>query len=70
MLLLIPGPVTTRSEVRQALCQDLAPWDNDVRALLVRLRARILRLAGGTEAAAILSQRPRCAASCRRADAS
>jgi 2-aminoethylphosphonate-pyruvate transaminase len=29
MLLLIPGPVTTRPEVRQALAQDLAPWDND-----------------------------------------
>jgi len=47
MLLLIPGPVTTRPEVRQALSQDLAPWDNDTRALLERLRARILRLAGG-----------------------
>lgn len=50
MLLLIPGPVTTRPDVRQALCQDLAPWDNDFRAFLIRLRERILRLAGGTEA--------------------
>jgi 2-aminoethylphosphonate-pyruvate transaminase len=48
MLLLIPGPVSTRSEVRQALTQDIAPWDNDFRAFLVRLRSRILTLAGGT----------------------
>jgi 2-aminoethylphosphonate-pyruvate transaminase len=49
MLLLIPGPVTTRSEVRQALCQDFAPWDNDFRQFLMRLLGRILRLAGGIE---------------------
>lgn len=49
MLLLIPGPVTTRPEVRRALCRDLAPWDNEFRAFLARLRARILRLAGGIE---------------------
>ena len=49
MLLLIPGPVTTRPEVRQALCQDIAPWDNDFRHFLTRLRSRILRLAGGIE---------------------
>jgi 2-aminoethylphosphonate-pyruvate transaminase len=49
MLLLIPGPVTTRREVRAALCRDLAPWDNNFRAFLTRLRARILRLAGGVE---------------------
>ena len=28
MLLLIPGPVTTRAEVRAALGHDFAPWDN------------------------------------------
>jgi 2-aminoethylphosphonate-pyruvate transaminase len=49
MLLLIPGPVTTRPEVRQALAQDIAPWDNDFRHFLTRLRSRILRLAGGVE---------------------
>jgi 2-aminoethylphosphonate-pyruvate transaminase len=49
MLLLIPGPVTTRPEVRHALTQDLAPWDNDFRHFLTRLRTRILRLAGGVE---------------------
>jgi 2-aminoethylphosphonate-pyruvate transaminase len=47
MLLLIPGPVSTRSEVRQALTQDIAPWDNDFRHFFVRLRGRILTLAGG-----------------------
>jgi 2-aminoethylphosphonate-pyruvate transaminase len=49
MLLLIPGPVTTRSEVRQALARDIAPWDNDFRDFFARLRTRILRLAGGVE---------------------
>src|SRR5476651_1437552 len=49
MLLLIPGPVTTRPEVRAALAQDIAPWDNDFRHFFTRLRGRILRLAGGVE---------------------
>jgi 2-aminoethylphosphonate-pyruvate transaminase len=49
MLLLIPGPVTTRPEVRQALAQDIAPWDNDFRHFLTCLRTRILKLAGGIE---------------------
>jgi 2-aminoethylphosphonate-pyruvate transaminase len=49
MLLLIPGPVTTRPEVRQALTHDIAPWDNDFRHFLAGLRVRILLLAGGTE---------------------
>jgi 2-aminoethylphosphonate-pyruvate transaminase len=47
MLLLIPGPVTTRPEVRAAAACDLAPWDNDFRHFLTRLRGRILRLGGG-----------------------
>ncbi|HYZ21677.1 MAG TPA: 2-aminoethylphosphonate--pyruvate transaminase [Rhodopila sp.] len=49
MLLLIPGPVTTRPEVRAALAQDFAPWDNDFRHFVARLRGRILRLAGGRD---------------------
>ena len=49
MLLLIPGPVTTRTEVRQALTRDIAPWDNEFRDFLARLRGRILRLAGGVD---------------------
>jgi 2-aminoethylphosphonate-pyruvate transaminase len=50
MLLLIPGPVSTRPEVRAAATRDLAPWDNDFRAFLARLRTRVMHLAGGTEA--------------------
>jgi 2-aminoethylphosphonate-pyruvate transaminase len=49
MLLLIPGPVTTRPEVRQALTRDIAPWDNDFRHFLTQLRGRILKLAGGVD---------------------
>jgi 2-aminoethylphosphonate-pyruvate transaminase len=49
MLLLIPGPVTTRPEVRQALTRDIAPWDNEFHNFLTRLRSRVLRLAGGVE---------------------
>ncbi len=49
MLLLIPGPVTTHDDVRRAAAQDYAPWDNEYRALLLRVRARVLRLAGGRE---------------------
>ncbi|MGE0225655.1 MAG: 2-aminoethylphosphonate--pyruvate transaminase [Acetobacteraceae bacterium] len=48
MLLLIPGPVTTRPEVRSALTQDLAPWDHDFRDFLARLKERVLRVANGT----------------------
>jgi 2-aminoethylphosphonate-pyruvate transaminase len=49
MLLLIPGPVTTRPEVRQALTRDIAPWDNEFRSFVASLRTRILHLAGGVE---------------------
>jgi 2-aminoethylphosphonate-pyruvate transaminase len=45
MLLLIPGPVTTRPEVRHALGRDIAPWDNDFRVFMARLLMRIQRLA-------------------------
>jgi 2-aminoethylphosphonate-pyruvate transaminase len=47
MLLLIPGPVTTRPEVRAALGHDFAPWDNDFRPLAAGLRERLLRIARG-----------------------
>jgi 2-aminoethylphosphonate-pyruvate transaminase len=47
MLLLTPGPVTTRPEVRQALTHDIAPWDDEFCDLVVRLRQRLLVLAGG-----------------------
>jgi len=41
MLLLIPGPVTTRPEVRAAMAQDYAPWDNDFRPLYAGVRERV-----------------------------
>jgi 2-aminoethylphosphonate-pyruvate transaminase len=47
MLLLIPGPVTTRPEVRAAMAQDIAPWDNDFRIFLSRLKDRVLAVAHG-----------------------
>ena len=47
MLLLIPGPVTTRPEVRAAMCHDFAPWDNDFRPLYAGIRERLLRIAHG-----------------------
>ncbi len=47
MLLLIPGPVTTRPEVRDALRYDFAPWDNDFRPLYAGIRERVLKIAGG-----------------------
>ena len=46
MLLLIPGPVTTRPEVRAAMAQDLAPWDNDFRPLYAGVRERVCAIAG------------------------
>jgi 2-aminoethylphosphonate-pyruvate transaminase len=49
MLLLIPGPVTTRPEVRAALMHDFAPWDRDFAPLLAGVRARVRDLAGGRE---------------------
>lgn len=47
MKLLIPGPVTTRPEVRAAMAEDIAPWDNDFRPVLVEVRERLLPIAGG-----------------------
>lgn len=46
MLLLIPGPVATRPEVRAAMAQDLAPWDASFRPLYAEVRTRIGVLAG------------------------
>ncbi len=46
MLLLIPGPVATRPEVRAAMAQDIAPWDAEFRALCATVRRKLLALAG------------------------
>jgi 2-aminoethylphosphonate-pyruvate transaminase len=48
MLLLIPGPVQTRPEVRAAMAQDIAPWDRDFQAVYARIRERVVGIAGGT----------------------
>jgi len=48
MLLLIPGPVMTRPEVRAAAGQDFAPWDRDFAPILEDVLGRLLRLAGGS----------------------
>jgi 2-aminoethylphosphonate-pyruvate transaminase len=50
MLLLIPGPVTTRPEVRQAMTQDVAPWDNDFRPRYIAMRERVRAIAGAPAA--------------------
>ncbi len=47
MLLLIPGPVQTRPEVRAAAARDYAPWDNDFRVVYASIRERVLAIAGG-----------------------
>ncbi len=50
MKLLIPGPVTTQPAVRAAAAQDYAPWDNDFRKVYADIRARLLQIAGTTDA--------------------
>jgi 2-aminoethylphosphonate-pyruvate transaminase len=47
MLLLIPGPVQTRPEVRAAAARDYAPWDMEFRAIYADIRERVLAIAGG-----------------------
>lgn len=47
MLLLIPGPVQTRPEVRAAMAQDIAPWDRDFQAVYARVRERVVGIAHG-----------------------
>jgi 2-aminoethylphosphonate-pyruvate transaminase len=49
MLLLIPGPVQTRPEVRAAMAVDIAPWDDDFRPEYAAIRDRVREIAGGTE---------------------
>ena len=49
MKLLIPGPVTTRPEVRAAMAEDIAPWDNDFRPVLMDVRERLRVVAGGVD---------------------
>ncbi len=60
MLLLIPGPVTTRPEVRAAAAVDIAPWDFDFQPIYAGVRDRLLRIAGGTESVHTALPLPGC----------
>lgn len=44
--LLTPGPLTTSSEVKQAMLKDWGSWDEDFRAMTRQMRARLLALLG------------------------
>ncbi len=46
-ILLTPGPVQTRPEVKAAMAQDIAPWDPEFRATYARVRERLVPIAGG-----------------------
>jgi 2-aminoethylphosphonate-pyruvate transaminase len=48
-MLLVPGPVSTHPIVREAMNQDIAPWDRGFRALYARVLERIRLLARGVE---------------------
>lgn len=47
MLLLIPGPVQTRPEVRAAMAVDIAPWDRGFMPEYAGIREKVRDLAGG-----------------------
>lgn len=47
MILLIPGPVTTRDEVRAKMAHDIAPWDDEFRLVSRRVRDRVRQISGG-----------------------
>lgn len=49
MLLLIPGPVQTRPELRAVANADIAPWDEPFKAEYAAMRPRIVQIAGGDE---------------------
>ncbi|MGG5811709.1 2-aminoethylphosphonate--pyruvate transaminase [Falsiroseomonas sp. CW058] len=60
MLLLIPGPVQTRPEVRAVMGDDIAPWDDEFRAEYAAMRPRIVRIAGGVEGVDVALPLPGC----------
>ena len=47
-VLLTPGPLTTRAEVRAAMDVDLGSWDEDFIALTARVCRRLLPIAGAS----------------------
>ena len=60
MLLLIPGPVMTRPEVRAALGVDIAPWDLDFAKIYAGVRSRLLRIANGVDGEHTVLPLPGC----------
>jgi 2-aminoethylphosphonate-pyruvate transaminase len=60
MLLLIPGPVKTRPEVRAALGVDIAPWDFDFQHVYAGVRHRLLQIANGREGEHTVLPLPGC----------
>ncbi|WP_237216664.1 2-aminoethylphosphonate--pyruvate transaminase [Falsiroseomonas oryziterrae] len=60
MLILLPGPVQTRPEVRAVMSDDIAPWDDDFRAEYASMRPRIVALAGGVEGEHVSLPLPGC----------
>ena len=60
MMLLIPGPVQTRPEVRAAAAEDIAPWDDAFKAEYAAMRPRIVAIAGGVEGEHVSLPLPGC----------
>jgi 2-aminoethylphosphonate-pyruvate transaminase len=60
MLMLLPGPVQTRPEVRAVMAEDIAPWDDEFRAEYAAMRPRIVALAGGIEGQHVSLPLPGC----------
>jgi 2-aminoethylphosphonate-pyruvate transaminase len=60
MLILLPGPVQTRPEVRAVMSDDIAPWDAEFRAEYAAMRPRIVAIAGGVEGEHVSLPLPGC----------
>lgn len=60
MLMLLPGPVQTRPEVRAVMAEDIAPWSDEFRAEYASMRPRIVRIAGGIEGEHVSLPLPGC----------
>ena len=60
MLLLIPGPVMTRPEVRAAAAVDIAPWDSEFGPVYAGVRSRLLAIANGVPDEHVVLALPGC----------
>src|SRR5215471_1907534 len=49
-LLFTPGPLTTSLSVKQAMLHDAGSWDFEFSAVVARIRASLLKLAGLNQA--------------------